>query len=55
MQARRKDYPQDMRKKIKEWVNNIPVCVKSVKIDGKKIKANVFYQLKNGKFIEVKA
>jgi hypothetical protein len=28
--------------------------VKSVKIDGKKIKADTFYQLKNGEFVEVK-
>jgi hypothetical protein len=31
----------------------IPRCVKSVKIDGKKIKADIWYQLKGGKFVEV--
>ena len=31
----------------------IPVCVKSTQIDGKKIKADTFYTLKNGKFVEV--
>jgi hypothetical protein len=30
------------------------ICVKSAKIDGKKLKANTFYKLKNKKFIEVK-
>ena len=43
---------------LSEWENidNIyqPVCVKSVKIDGIKIKEDVWYQLKNGKFVEVK-
>jgi hypothetical protein len=28
--------------------------VKSAKVDGKKIKANTLYTLKNGKFVEVK-
>jgi hypothetical protein len=32
----------------------IPVCVKSAKIDGKKIKEDVFYKLENKKFIKVK-
>ena len=31
----------------------IPVCVKSTQIDGKKIKADTFYTLKNGKFVVV--
>ena len=31
----------------------IPVCVKTEKIDGVKIKADTFYKLKNGEFIEV--
>jgi hypothetical protein len=30
------------------------ISVKSVKVDGKKIKANTFYTLKNGKFVTVK-
>ena len=32
----------------------IPVCVKTEKIDGVKIKADTFYKLENGEFIEVK-
>ncbi len=28
--------------------------IKSVKVDGKKVKENVFYKLKNGKLIEQK-
>ena len=28
--------------------------VKSAKVDGKKIKADTFYQLKDGEFVEVK-
>ena len=31
----------------------IPICVKTRKIDGKKIKEDTFYRLKNGKFVEV--
>ena len=30
----------------------IPVCVKTRKVDGKRIKEDVFYKLENGKFIE---
>ena len=33
---------------------NIPVCVKTEKIDGIKIKADTFYKLENGEFVEVK-
>ena len=33
---------------------NIPVCVKAEKIDGKRIKEDTFYKLKNGEFVEVK-
>jgi hypothetical protein len=29
-------------------------CVKSAQIDGKKIKEDVWYQLKRGKFVQVK-
>jgi hypothetical protein len=32
---------------------NKPVCVKSAKIDGKKLKPNVWYKLRSGKFVEV--
>ena len=32
---------------------NIPVCVKTEYVDGENIKADTWYQLKNGKFVEV--
>ena len=32
--------------------NILPICVKSVQIDGEKIKEDTFYQLKNGEFVE---
>ena len=32
---------------------NVPVCVKTEYVDGENIKADTWYQLKNGKFIEV--
>ena len=32
----------------------IPVCVKTEKIDGKKIKEDTFYKLENGEFVEVR-
>lgn len=38
----------------KEEKTIIPVCVKTKKIDGIKIKEDTFYKLKNGKFVEVK-
>jgi len=44
---------------LAEWKHDdktgryVPVCVKSVKIDGKKIKADTWYKLKGGKFVEV--
>ena len=31
----------------------VPVCVKTEYVDGEKIKADTWYQLKNGKFVEV--
>lgn len=31
----------------------IPVCVKTEKIDGERIKEDVFYKLENGEFVEV--
>ena len=43
---------------LSEWEYNdkekayIPVCVKTRKVDGKKIKENVLYKLENGKFVE---
>ena len=33
---------------------NIPVCVKTEKVDGIRIKADTFYKLVNGEFVEVK-
>ena len=40
-----------------EWNNEknryIPVCVKTEYVDGENIKADTWYQLKNGKFVEV--
>ena len=32
---------------------NIPVCVKTVQVDGKTIKEDTFYKLENGEFVEV--
>ena len=32
---------------------SVPVCVKTVQVDGKEIKADTFYTLRDGKFIEV--
>ena len=45
---------------LSEWIYSrkedasIPICVKTERIDGKKIKADTFYRLKNGEFVEVK-
>ena len=45
---------------LSEWAYSekecvrIPICVKTEQIDGKKIKADTFYRLKNGEFVEVK-
>ena len=43
---------------LSEWVNKNgewePLCVKAFKIDGKKVKEDVWYTLKNGKLTEVK-
>ena len=33
--------------------HNVPVCVKTEYVDGENIKAYTWYQLKNGKFVEV--
>lgn len=44
---------------LSEWKWNdeeqayIPICVKTEKIDGVKIKADMFYRLQNGEFVEV--
>ena len=32
--------------------NYVPICVKTEYVDGKKIKADTFYKLENGKFVE---
>lgn len=32
----------------------VPVCVKTEYVDGKKIKADTFYKLENGEFVEYK-
>lgn len=34
--------------------NNVPLFVKSAQIDGKKLKENTWYILKNKKFVEVR-
>ena len=45
---------------LSEWAfsekegTEIPICVKTEKIDGERIKADTFYMLYNGEFIEVK-
>ena len=45
---------------LAEWVYDnkkgsyIPKCVKTAKIDGKKLKEDTFYELKNGKFVKSK-
>ena len=45
---------------LSEWKWNdeeqayIPICVRTEKIDGVKIKADTFYKLQNGEFVEVK-
>ena len=36
-----------------EMNRNVPVCVKTEYVDGENIKADTWYQLKNGKFVEV--
>lgn len=30
-----------------------PICVKAAQVDGETLKANVFYRLKGGEFVEV--
>ena len=39
-----------------KWINDVytPVCVKTIKIDGKKYKEDTFYRLENKKIQEVK-
>ena len=43
---------------LAEWEWNeknryVPVCVKTEYVDGENVKADTWYQLKNGKFVEV--
>lgn len=37
-----------------EKKRDVPVCVKTERVDGEKIKEDTFYMLKNGEFVEVK-
>ena len=46
------EYEEKDLKKYRTYVYK-PTCVKSVKIDGKKIKENTYYRLENEKFVEV--
>jgi hypothetical protein len=39
---------------IAEWDNSKPIFVKTKKIDGKILKEDIWYTLKDGKFTEVK-
>ncbi|ADO59442.1 hypothetical protein [Paenibacillus polymyxa] len=43
---------------LAEWKHDgehfVPICVKSAQIDGKKIKQDTWYELKNGRFTEVR-
>ena len=38
-----------------EWQNDeyVPTCVKAEVVDGERIKADTWYTLKNGEFVEV--
>ena len=36
-----------------EKKHDVPVCVKTEYVDGVNIKADTWYQLRNGKFVEV--
>lgn len=44
---------------LAEWVKDeekgryVPVCVKTERVDGEKIKEDTYYTLKNGEFVEV--
>ena len=42
------EWKYDCKKK-----RNVPVCVKTERVDGEKIKEDTFYMLKNGEFVEV--
>ena len=54
-------YESSIRGKVGCWItlaeydgNSIIKCVESAKIDGNKIKADTWYELKNGKFVQVR-
>lgn len=36
-----------------EKERHVPVCVKTEYVDGERIKADTFYKLENGEFVEV--
>ena len=38
-----------------KWINNeyTPVCVKTEKVDGERIKEDTYYKLKDGEFVEI--
>lgn len=44
---------------LAEWVKDeekgryVPICVKTERVDGEKIKEDTYYTLKNGEFVEV--
>lgn len=56
---------QETKAKVGSWITlaewkwsdekkrDVPVCVKTEYVDGENIKADTWYQLKNGKFVEV--
>ena len=58
-------YKSKAKAKVGSWITlaewklsdeknrNVPVCVKTGYVDGENIKADTWYQLKNGKFVEV--
>ena len=37
---------------LAEWVNGKPVCVKTEQVDGERIKADTWYNIENGEFVE---
>lgn len=46
-------YQYEEGKTYKKNGHGIPVCVKSAQIDGKIIKADTWYKLTDGEFVEV--
>lgn len=43
---------------LSEWGNNdegeyVPICVKTIQVDGETVKEDTFYRLQNGEFVEV--